>query len=216
MAKNFPQGNAGESISRTERRRFEEEEKKKSWGKKGGKNCETPMYFISSYIIHFEMHLGWCKSVQRHPLFQAFTLKCLCGWSVLRQFGPTNPPTQALINHYGAEPHLSSWSETSNERRDQDSAQTQKYFIKSTFKTHTLLRMYDHNGELPASHLHHKQQAWAHRLDVRGSGCLSWCYLCLPVWLFLQPTLSALYGALGLFPGSRWLLWGLMTFALML
>lgn len=66
--------------------------RKKSWGKKGGKNCETPMYFICSYIIHFEMHLGWCKSVQRHRLFQAFTLKCLCGWSVLRQFGPTSLP----------------------------------------------------------------------------------------------------------------------------
>lgn len=65
--------------------------KKKSEGKRR-QNCETPMYFISSYIIHFEMHLGWCKSVQRHPLFRAFTLKCLCGWSVLRQFGPTSLP----------------------------------------------------------------------------------------------------------------------------
>lgn len=37
-----------------------------------------------------------------------------------------------------------------------------------------------------------------------------------PVWLVRWPSLSALYGALGLFPGSRWLPWGLMTFALML
>lgn len=62
---------------------------------------------------------------------------------------PSPPP--ALINHYGAEPHLSSWSETSNERRDHNSAQPQKYFIKSTFK-HTLLRMYDHIGE-PLYHI---------------------------------------------------------------
>lgn len=32
--------------------------KKKISGKKGSENCETLMYFISSHIIHFEMHLG--------------------------------------------------------------------------------------------------------------------------------------------------------------
>lgn len=92
MAMNLPQGDADVSIGRKGGRKEEKRKRKKSWGKGGGKNCETPMCFISSYIIHFEMHLGWCKSVQRHPLFQAFTLKCLCGWSVLRQFGPTSLP----------------------------------------------------------------------------------------------------------------------------
>lgn len=61
-------------------------------------------------------------------------------------YQPSPPPV--LINHYGAEPHLSSWSETSNERRDHDSAQAQKYFIASTFK-HTLLMACDHTGEPP-------------------------------------------------------------------
>lgn len=95
-----------------------------------------------------------------------------------------------------------------NECRDHDSAQPQKYFIKSTFK-HTLLKMYDHIGEPPVSHLHHEYQAWNHRLSVRSKHCLT-------VWLVHWPTLSALYGALGSFPGSRWLPRGLMTFALML
>lgn len=83
---------------------------------------------------------------------------------------PSPPP--ALINHYGTEPHLSSWSETSNERRDHDSTQPQKYFIKSTFK-HTT----DHIGEaphpLPVSHLNDKWQAQDHKQYVRSTHCLS-------------------------------------------
>lgn len=66
---------------------------------------------------------------------------------------PSPPP--ALINHYGTEPRLSSWSETPNERRDHDSAQPQKYFIKSTFK-HTIHGVRDHIGEPPVSHLNDK------------------------------------------------------------
>lgn len=104
-------------------------------GRKVVKRSETPLYFISSYIIHLELHLGWCKSVPSHPPFWAFTLKRLCGWSVLRRFGPCSlPHPPVLINHYAAEPHLSSWWETSNEHRDHGSTQPQKYFIRSTFK----------------------------------------------------------------------------------
>lgn len=57
-----------------------------------------------------------------------------------------------------------------------------------------------------------------HRLSVRSTHCLSCdAAICVfSVWLVHWPALSALYGALGLFPGSRWLLWGPVTFALML
>lgn len=99
------------------------------------KRSETLLYFISSYIIHLELHLRWCKSVQSHPPFWAFSLKRLCGWSVLRRFGPCSlPHPPVLINHYTTEPHLSSWWETSNEHRDHVSTQPQKFFIRSTFK----------------------------------------------------------------------------------
>lgn len=131
------------------------------------KNCGTPMYFTWPYIIHFEMHLGWCKSVQRHPPLRAFTLKCLCGWSVLRRFGPTSSPhPSALINHYGAELVLSGWSEMSNEHRDHATPHRPRNILLR-FK-HTQLRMDDrtgqphthtpdtHTSDLPASCLHPK------------------------------------------------------------
>lgn len=56
MAMKLPQGNADESIRK--KAGWKRGDEKRDLGEKGGKNCKTPMYFISSYIIHFEMHLG--------------------------------------------------------------------------------------------------------------------------------------------------------------
>lgn len=93
-------------ATKTEGRQEENRLKKKKKGREGDlggrkrrqKKCKSPMYFIWSSIIHLEMHLRWCKSVQSHPPFQAFTLKCLCGWSVLRQFGPSGPSSSPGLN----------------------------------------------------------------------------------------------------------------------
>lgn len=148
MAVDLPQGDADESIpgkageGRKHGNDLLRKGGKKKWNSSG-------FHFISSYIIHLELHLGWCKSVPSHPPFWAFTLKRLCGWSVLRRFGPRSlPPPPVLINHYAAEPHLSSWWETSNEHRDQGSKQPQKYFIRSTFK-HTSLCGWPHWWRAP-------------------------------------------------------------------
>lgn len=120
---------------------------------------------------------------------------------------PSPPP--ALINHYGTEPHLSSWSETSNERRDHDSALPQKYFIKSTFK-HTTLGVWPHWWAPPYHIWMINSRPNKATTNPRGP------HIVLPPESSAGSRRVSSVERSGSFLGSWWLLWGLVTFALML